>query len=67
MEQVLQEKFRKTSQAYQRFIEESANDLKDTQVEVEQLQKELDLERSKSSTLQREVDLNSREYEALDE
>ena len=37
MELVLQDKFKRTTVAYQRFIEDSEKDLKDTQTEVDKV------------------------------
>lgn len=51
MELVLQEKFKKTTLAYQRFIEDSEKDLKETTIEVDKVRKELEKERMMTDTL----------------
>ncbi len=45
MELVLQEKFKRTTMAYQKFIEDSDKDLAETQQEVDKVRKELEKER----------------------
>lgn len=63
MEQILQEKFRKTDLAYQQFIDESGKDMKESEVEVEKLTLELDKEKIISDSLQREADTNQLEFD----
>lgn len=44
MEQVLQEKFQRTTKAYQKFLEESEADLRETTDEVDKVRLELEKE-----------------------
>ena len=41
MEQVLQEKYARTVEGYERFIEDSEKDLKEAELEADSLKKEL--------------------------
>lgn len=66
MEAVLQEKLKNTTAAYQRFIDDSAKDLKDTEAELERLQLEFGKETILSDTLQREVDINQSDLNVLE-
>ncbi len=66
MEQILQEKFRKTDQAYRNFIEESEKDMKESEAEVEKLRLELEKEKIITESLQRETDTSQLEFDTLE-
>lgn len=51
MEQVLEDKLKRTIDAYKKFIEDSEKDLKDTEADVEKLKKELEREELKTNSL----------------
>ncbi|CDW75938.1 UNKNOWN [Stylonychia lemnae] len=67
MEQVLQEKFQKTTNNYQQFLSESEKDLKDTQNDLDRVKIELEKERMITDSLQHEVNVNDQELQGLQE
>ena len=67
MEQVLQDKFKKTNKNYNQFLKEAERDLQETQREVDKVKKELEKERMVTESLQHQVDLNNNELGLLQE
>ena len=65
MEQILQEKFKQTTQQYESYLKESQKDLDETDAEILQLEKELERERIFSEGLLKEKANNQRQIEEL--